>query len=156
MFTPPVIIGIDPGTTRIGYALLTGSKQHPTILDYGIIDTSDHDDPVIKLAKIYDDLTDLILEHHPTIAMVESLYFATNAKTAIAVAEARGVILLALKKHNLDIKSITPLQVKQQLTGYGKATKKQVQQTITRFLKLDTIPTPDDAADALAIAYLGL
>ena len=151
-----MIVGIDPGSSTIGYAFLDGNKRNPIIGDYGVIITDKHLSLSAKLVQLAEDLEHLIVAHKPQRAVVEELFFATNAKTAISVAQARGVILYILEKHQIPHTKYTPLQVKQAITGYGKATKKQIQQIVTKLLKLESIPKPDDAADALALAWIEL
>ena len=151
-----MMLGIDPGSSTIGYAFLSGSKQHSIVGDYGVILTNKDSTPSQKLVQLAQDLEQLIQTHKPTGAVVEELFFSTNVKTGIGVAQARGVILYILEKNQIPHTELTPLQIKQTITGYGKATKKQIQETITKLLKLQSIPKPDDAADALALAWTGL
>lgn len=151
-----MILGIDPGSTTIGYAFLSGTKQIPAIHDYGVILTSKDATISEKLVQLGTDLQELIDLHKPTKAVVEDLFFATNVTTAVIVAQSRGVILYILEKNGIPHSKFTPLQVKQSVTGYGKANKRQVQEIITKLLKLKEIPKPDDAADALALAWIVL
>jgi crossover junction endodeoxyribonuclease RuvC len=151
-----MILGIDPGSSTIGYAFLSGNKRSTIVGDYGVILTNKEYTPSQKLVQLAEDLESLILTHKPDSAVVEELFFSTNVKTGIGVAQARGVILYILERNNVPHIKLTPLQVKQTITGYGKATKKQIQQIVTKLLKLDSIPKPDDAADALALAWIGL
>jgi crossover junction endodeoxyribonuclease RuvC len=151
-----MILGIDPGSSTIGYAFLDGNKRSVQILDYGVILTDKLATQGGKLVQLADDLQQLITQHKPGHAVVEELFFANNAKTVMGVAQSRGVIIYILEKNSIPYTTYTPLQVKQAITGYGKATKKQIQQIITKLLKLDEIPKPDDAADALAMAWIGL
>lgn len=147
-----IILGIDPGTATTGFGLIKKEGQKFSMLDYGCIltpaKTALHD----RLETIFEELSELIEKYQPDHLAVEELFFATNAKTAISVAQARGVILLSGKKKNISIFEYTPLEVKMALTGYGKADKKQIQQMVKTILSLREIPKPDDAADALAIA----
>lgn len=147
------ILGIDPGLATTGWAILDfDTDSNPTIVDYGCILTEKGLTVSQRLSEIYDDLNELIKVHNPDYAGIETLLFCNNAKTAIAVGEARGVVLLSLEKHAIPIREFTPLQVKNSITGYGKADKKQVQENVRIICGLKEIPKPDDAADAIAIA----
>lgn len=146
------ILGIDPGTAIIGIGLIEYKNKKPEILSYGCITTDKRLSSADRLKKLYKELAGIIDEHSPDIVAVENLFFFKNQKTAISVSQARGVILLAAAQRNIKIKEFTPLQVKQALTGYGRAEKKQIQQMVKTVLNLKEIPRPDDAADALAIA----
>ncbi len=147
-----LILGIDPGLAIVGYSLLEKRDHHYLVGDYGVITTSTESSNTERLQHIYSCLLDYIKKHKPDVMAVEELYFSKNVKTAIRVGQARGVILLAGAQANLPIAEYTPLQVKQAVVGYGRAEKNQVQQMVKILLKLDEIPTPDDAADALAVA----
>ena len=150
-----LILGIDPGTTAIGYGLIeneTGRTSRQSIVDFGCLKTSPKDSTALRLDDLHKQLTSLIKKYRPDAIAVEELFFFTNLKTAIKVSQARGVILLAAQQNKLIIYEYTPLQVKQAITGYGLAQKKQIQQMVKAILGLDEIPKPDDAADALAIA----
>jgi crossover junction endodeoxyribonuclease RuvC len=153
-----MIIGIDPGVNIVGYGVVTGTKSKPQIVDYGILHTDQRSrsEGHLRLLEIGLDLTQIIQKYKPTKAVVEDLFFFKNAKTVIQVAQSRGVILYILSQNNVEVVSQTPLQVKQTLTGYGRATKKQIQEMVKRIYSLDEIPKPDDAADALALAWMGL
>jgi crossover junction endodeoxyribonuclease RuvC len=146
------ILGIDPGYAIVGYGAIEsgGSRYRP--LAYGAILTEAGDPFEKRLEIIYDDLTQILTRWTPAAAAIERLYFHTNQKTVIEVAEARGTILLALKKADVPFYEYTPLQVKTAVTGYGHADKKQVMEMTRRLLRLKELPRPDDAADALAIA----
>ncbi len=147
------VLGIDPGLATTGWAVLDfDTDSNPNIVDYGCILTEKGLTVSQRLSEIYDDLNELIESHNPDYAGIETLLFCNNAKTAIAVGEARGVILLSLEKHAIPIREFTPLQVKNSITGYGKADKKQVQENVRMICGLKKIPKPDDAADAIAIA----
>ncbi|MGF6906885.1 crossover junction endodeoxyribonuclease RuvC [Fusobacterium sp. PH5-44] len=146
------IIGIDPGTAIVGYGIIDGEKNKCEVVDYGCIFTEKNLPMEDRLCIIYQKLSELIEKYKPTHMAIEELFFFKNSTTVISVGQARGVIILAGKQKGLDIQGYTPLQVKMGITGYGKADKKQVQEMVKRFLKLDEIPKPDDAADALAIA----
>ncbi len=147
-----VILGIDPGYAIVGWGLVEYKNNSFSPLRYGAITTDAEMDFNERLEVIFDDLNEIIEAFKPEAMAIEKLYFATNQKTAIMVAEARGVILLSAKRKGLPIYEYTPLQVKTAVTGYGKAKKPQVMEMTRRLLKLPTVPKPDDTADALAIA----
>ncbi len=149
------IIGIDPGTATTGFAVIQKTQGELTALDYGVITTPAGLDLATRLTMIADDLDELLTQHKPELAVVEQIFFAKNQTTAFAVAQARGVVLLLLARHGVQIQELSPPEVKQAVTGYGKADKKQVQQMVKEIYQLDKIPQPDDAADALALAYAG-
>ncbi len=146
------IIGIDPGYAIVGFGILEYSKAQFQVVDYGAVTTPADMDFNSRLLEIYNDLCYILDKFKPDFLAIERLYFTSNQKTAIDVAQARGIVLLAARQRNIDIFEYTPLQVKQSVTGYGKAVKKQVQEMTTRILRLSEIPKPDDTADALAIA----
>lgn len=146
------IIGIDPGTGILGFGVIDFVRGNMTLVDAGVIRTPVHENDAVRLLTIYDELTEIIKECAPDELSVEKLFFTTNITTAMTVAQARGVVLLAAMQQELTIAEYTPLQIKQSLTGYGKAEKKQVQEMVRAILKLKEIPKPDDAADALAAA----
>ncbi|MBU1327433.1 crossover junction endodeoxyribonuclease RuvC [Patescibacteria group bacterium] len=146
------IFGIDPGTARVGWACITCEKTDIRVLSYGCITTNPPDTQEKRLWLIYHTILELLKRFKPAIVSVEDLFFATNATTAIAVGQSRGVILLAASESGLPVVSYTPLAVKRTITGSGTAQKVQMQRMVARILKLKEIPKPDDAADALAIA----
>lgn len=146
------ILGIDPGTATIGWGIIEIVRGKSQALGYGHISTPKEHTPEARLQELRDDLEAIILKFHPDEAAVEKLFFFNNQKTAIAVAEARGVILLTLIDKKVKIFGYTPLQVKQALTNYGRADKPQMQLMVKTLLKLPALPKPDDVADALAIA----
>lgn len=146
------VIGIDPGTGILGFGVIEFVGTKFTMITAGVIRTPAHTPLDDRLLEIYDGLREIIIETEPQIMSVEKLFFARNVTTAMSVSHARGVAILAGKKSNLIIGEYTPLQIKQTLTGYGKADKKQVQELVRMQLGLKTIPKPDDAADALAAA----
>lgn len=146
------IIGIDPGYAIVGFGVVDQERGNFTVVDYGAITTNADTEFSQRLVEIYDDLCYILDKHKPDFMAVERLFFTTNQKTAIDVAEARGIILLAARQRNVGIFEYTPLQVKQSVTGYGKAVKNQVQEMTKNILRLPDIPKPDDTADALAIA----
>ena len=146
------IIGIDPGYAIVGYGIVEYSRGNFTTVEYGAITTKPETPFNERLCEIYTDLGSGLDRHRPESMAVERLFFTTNAKTAIDVAEARGVIILSAVQRKIGVYEYTPLQVKQSVTGYGKAVKKQVQEMTKSILSLKSIPKPDDTADALAIA----
>ena len=147
-----IILGIDPGYAIVGYGILEYSNNHFTIIHYGAVTTPAGMQFNRRLQIIYDELDVLISKYKPEVMAIEKLFYNTNAKTVIDVAQARGVIVLAAQKHGLEIAEYTPLQVKQSVVGYGRAEKKQVQEMMRMMLKLEKVPKPDDTADALAMA----
>jgi crossover junction endodeoxyribonuclease RuvC len=149
------IIGIDPGTGILGFGVIDVVKGQPVLVDAGVIRTPVHEDDAVRLLTIFEELTDIIAQNKPSVMSVEKLFFARNVTTAMTVAQARGVVLLAGKQAGLTIREYTPLQIKQSITGYGNADKKQMQEMVRVILKLKRVPKPDDAADALAAAITG-
>ncbi len=149
-------LGIDPGTAICGYGFVeqVGSRLVPR--EYGAIVTSPKMRMQDRLLKLYDELDGIIKEYKPDVMGVEQLFFNRNVTTAIPVGQARGIVLLAAAKNNLELVERTPLQVKQAMTGYGKATKQQIIFMVTKLLNLPKPPHPDDTADALAIAICTL
>ena len=147
-----LVLGIDPGTAITGYGLVKGEGDDLTLVAYGTITTSSDWPLPERLQRIYQELTALIEDQQPTAAAVEELFFSKNVRTALSVGQARGVALLAAANAGLPIHEYTPLQVKQAIAGYGRATKDQVQQMVKMLLALDCVPQPDDAADAIAVA----
>jgi crossover junction endodeoxyribonuclease RuvC len=146
------ILGIDPGTGILGFGVIDYEKGKLALVDAGVIRTLPHEDDAVRLLTIYDELTDIIIQTKPDAMSVEKLFFARNVTTAMTVAQARGVVLLCGKQSGLAIHEYTPMQIKQALTGYGRAEKKQIQEMVRVILQLKEIPKPDDAADALAAA----
>ena len=147
-----IILGIDPGTSTTGFGVIDYKKRKLTCLDYGVIETSPKQDMGERLKQLNFDLNEIIKKYKPEMAAVESLFFFKNLKTAMPVSQARGVIIFTLAKKNIPMVEFAPQQAKISVTGYGKATKNQVQKMVKNILNLDKIPKPDDAADALAIA----
>lgn len=147
-----LVLGIDPGTARMGYGLVlkNGTSYQP--LGYGIIELSKETTQVERLERIYTGVQELIERYGPQYVAVEELFFFKNHTTVISVAQARGVILLAARQAGLPVFECTPLQVKQGLTGYGRADKAQVAGMVKVLLNLSKIPKPDDITDALAVA----
>jgi crossover junction endodeoxyribonuclease RuvC len=151
-----LILGIDPGTAITGYGLVMGEGDDLTLVAYGAITTSSDWPLPERLQRIYRELTALIEDRQPTAVAVEELFFSKNVRTALSVGQARGVALLAAANAGLPIHEYTPLQVKQAIAGYGRATKDQVQRMVRMLLGLDSVPQPDDAADAIAVAICHL
>lgn len=153
------ILGLDPGLAILGFGVVEGDRDRPASLteppvaslDFGIIETPKHTAVGDRLCTIYDDLHTLINQVQPDLVAIEKLFFYRMGNT-ILVAQARGVIMLVLAQHQLPFVEFTPAQIKQALTGYGNAEKFAVQEAVARELKLEKIPKPDDAADALAVA----
>lgn len=150
--SPMRIIGIDPGTGILGFGVIDVKNRQTKLVAAGVITTPAHTPLDERLEEIFDGLTDIIAETKPTVMSIEKLFFARNVTTAMSVSHARGVAMLAGRKARLEIAEYTPLQIKQTLTGYGKADKKQVQEMVRVQLKLTETPKPDDCADALAAA----
>jgi crossover junction endodeoxyribonuclease RuvC len=146
------VLGIDPGTGILGFGVIDIEKGKPRLVDAGVIRTPVHEDDAVRLQTIFEELTDIIVATKPTIMSVEKLFFARNVTTAMTVAQARGVVLLCGKQAGMDIFEYTPMQIKMAVTGYGKAEKKQIQEMVRVILELETVPKPDDCADALAAA----
>ena len=146
------ILGIDPGIAIVGFGVVDKNGNRYSTVEYGAITTPAHTPLENRLKTIYDEMTLLFANFRPDAISVEELFFNSNAKTAIAVGQARGVIILSAVENGVPIYEYTPLQVKQALTGYGRASKMQIQQMMRTMLGLSEIPKPDDVADALAIA----
>lgn len=148
-----VILGIDPGLATIGFGVIDAKNSFDLkMIDYGVIETPKNDTLPTRLKKIYDSVVYLIKKFKPDAVAIEELFFTNNIKTGITVAEARGVCVLAAKENCDNIFEYTPLQIKQALTGQGRAEKEQVEFMVMQMLNLRCIPKPDDAADALAVA----
>lgn len=146
------ILGIDPGTGILGFGIIEVERGQSKLVDGGVIRTPVKEDDAVRLLTIYDELTEIIKQNKPDVMSVEKLFFARNVTTAMTVSQARGVVLLCAKQAGLPIYEYTPMQIKQAITGYGKADKKQMQEMVRVILQLKEIPKPDDAADALAAA----
>lgn len=146
------IMGIDPGIAIVGFGFIDklGSKLTP--VQYGCITTEAHTDPGLRLKQVYDSAVQLLETYKPDAVAIEQLFFNRNVTTAFTVGQARGVLILAAVQRGVPVAEYTPMQVKQAIVGYGKAEKKQVQEMVRMFLKLPSIPKPDDVADALAVA----
>lgn len=146
------IIGIDPGTGILGFGVIECTKNKISLVDGGVIKTPVKEDDAVRLETIFDELSDIIAQTKPVEMAVEKLFFAQNVTTAMTVAQARGVVLLCGRQAGLKIAEYTPLQIKQALTSYGRAEKKQMQEMVRSLLGLKEVPQPDDCADALAAA----
>ena len=147
-----IILGIDPGTAAIGYGIVERSGSRLRAVDYGCLTTSADRSMPERLLEIHQLVDELIALHQPSIVAVERLFFSKNAQTAIAVGQARGVVLLAAAQHAKPVRDATPNEVKSAIAGYGAADKEQVQRMVQLVLGMSELPRPDDAADALAIA----
>jgi crossover junction endodeoxyribonuclease RuvC len=146
------IIGIDPGTGILGFGVIDTERGKAKLVDGGVIRTPANQDDAIRLQTIFDELTEVIKTTKPSHMAVEKLFFAQNVTTAMTVAQARGVVLLCGRQAGLEIFEYTPLQIKQALTSYGRAEKRQIQEMVRVVLDLKEVPRPDDCADALAAA----
>ena len=142
------ILGIDPGTGICGFGVIEGKKA----LDFGVISTPPHTPLPDRLLDIYESVHEIIKLNQPDVISIEKLFFSKNITTGISVAEARGIVILVARQHNLPIYEYTPNEIKKSLTGYGSADKKQMQEMVRLHLNLEKAPQPDDAADALAAA----
>lgn len=147
-----LILGVDPGTARLGWGTVIDKNNQQIVGDYGCLETKPTDPESKRLLNLFTGFTKLLKKFHPDAVAVEDLFFFKNQKTVIKVSQARGVILVASELLSFPVFSYTPLQVKMAVTGYGRADKNQVQQMTKNILKLEFIPQPDDAADALAVA----
>lgn len=146
------ILGIDPGTGILGFGVIEVNKGQTQLVDAGVIRTPAKQPDALRLLTIFDELTEVVRQTKPDAMAVEKLFFAQNVTTAMTVSQARGVVLLIGQQAGLTIHEYTPLQIKQALTGYGRADKRQIQEMVKVILKLQEIPKPDDCADALAAA----
>ena len=147
-----IILGIDPGYAIVGYGALEYDGSKFKVIEYGAITTNSSMNMFDRLLSIHNDLNEIIERVEPDFMAIEELFFNSNQKTAINVAQARGVLLLSALNHGVKVFEYTPLQVKQAVAGYGRADKNQVQQMVKMLLGLDKVPKPDDTADAVAIA----
>lgn len=150
------VLGIDPGTATTGWAVLEEKDGEIFSLGYGHISTSPKNRAAKRLKEVSDDLKKIINKYHPQESAVEDIFFFKNVKTAVKVSQSRGAILLTLESSKVSIYEYTPLQIKQAITGYGRADKNQIQQMVKSILKLKNIPKPDDTADAIAVALCHL
>lgn len=151
-----IILGLDPGTAIVGWGVIDTGDRHDlnkaVCVAYGVLTSDKSMSDSKRLLAIAQGVKKIFQEYTPDLVGVERLFFSSNQKTVMTVSQARGVLLLVAEQEGLEVVEYTPLQVKQALTGYGRADKNQIQQMIKLLLKLETIPKPDDAADALAIA----
>ncbi|EEI83595.1 crossover junction endodeoxyribonuclease RuvC [Anaerococcus tetradius] len=147
-----IILGIDPGIAIMGYGIIEFKENKVKVLENGVVTTSSKTKTGRRLELLYDNLHQIIKEFKPDEFAIEELFFNSNVKTAITVGHARGVQVLCAQQNMLPIYEYTPLQIKQAITGYGRASKSQMQLTVTRLLNLKEMPKPDDAADALSVA----
>lgn len=147
------ILGLDPGTATVGYGLIEVKEGQPSVVTYGVLSTSPKDGSTAeRLQLVYQGLNNLLDQYQPDAAAVEELFFGRNITTAIRVGQARGVLLLALANAGIPVAEYSPPKIKEAVSGYGKASKQQVQFMVQNILALDEIPRPDDAADGLAVA----
>lgn len=144
-------LGVDPGTALLGYGVVSGADE-PTMVDFGAVETSSKESMPDRLQQLYDAFLSILDQHNPDVLAIEQLFFARNVTTALAVGQARGVILLGAAQHGLPVYEYKPNEVKLAVAGYGGAAKSQMQQMVGMALHLESIPQPDDAADALAVA----
>jgi len=150
-------LGIDPGTATTGFGLVRLDDDGSLVaVKYGVILTPRDASAPLRLEMLYNELSDLLKEYHPDTAAVEKLFFSRNVTTALAVGQARGVVMLCMQQAGIEPFEYTPNEIKQAVAGYGGAQKKQIQEMVRALLQLDSIPKPDDAADALAIAITHL
>jgi crossover junction endodeoxyribonuclease RuvC len=147
-----LVLGIDPGMAILGYGLVKQDGNSLKVIDYGVVNTPSDMDTPHRLVAIFDSVCELIDRYAPQAVAVEELFFNKNVKTALAIGHARGVAVLAAALKGLEVYEYTPLQVKQAVVGYGRASKQQVQQMVRMLLNLPCVPKPDDAADALAVS----
>ena len=146
------ILGVDPGYAILGWGVVEYSASRYRLLGCGTIETNQDSPWPERLKSVYSGLADIISLYHPDVGAVEELFWGSNQKTAVKVGEARGAAILACANAGLRVYEHTPLQVKQALTGYGRAEKHQVQEMVRKILGLERVPSPDDAADAIAVA----
>lgn len=151
-----LVLGIDPGVATTGYGVVRDTTNGILLVEYGVVTTPPNLVLAQRLLLLHQELEKIIQLHRPESAAVEKLFFQKNVTTAIAVGQARGVTLLTMAENQIEVSEYTPLEVKQAVAGYGAADKKQVQYMVKAILNMEAIPTPDDAADALAIAICHL
>ncbi|MGA7671148.1 MAG: crossover junction endodeoxyribonuclease RuvC [Nitrolancea sp.] len=146
-----VVVGFDPGTARLGFGVLEGDDA-PAPLDYGVIETAAGEPMAERLKQLYEHVGEILRTYHPSVCAIEQLFFSRNVTTALSVGQARGIVMLAAAQAGIQVVEYTPAEVKQAVSGYGKADKAQMQEMVRLILGLQEIPYPDDAADALAVA----
>lgn len=144
-------LGIDPGTARLGYGIIQG-RISPVLVDAGVIETWPDQDMPKRLVTLHRSVEELIKEFRPDVLAIEKLFFSRNVTTALSVGQARGVVLLAAAQAHVAVSEYSPSEIKHAIAGYGKADKNQMQEMVRMILNLPTVPQPDDAADALAVA----
>jgi crossover junction endodeoxyribonuclease RuvC len=150
-----VVVGFDPGTARLGYGVVAGTDE-PQAIDFGVLETSSSEPMAVRLKQLYDGVCDILRRYHPPVCAIEQLFFSRNVTTALSVGQARGIVMLAAAQSQISVEEYTPAEVKQAVSGYGKADKSQMQEMVRLILGLPEIPYPDDAADALAVALCHL
>ncbi len=146
-----VTVGFDPGTARLGYGVISGDDE-PTPIDFGVIETASSEPMSERLKQLYDAVGEILRTYSPRVCAIEQLFFSRNVTTALSVGQARGIVMLAAAQAGIPVVEYTPAEVKQAVSGYGKAGKTQMQEMVRLILGLQEIPYPDDAADALAVA----
>lgn len=146
-----ITLGVDPGTALLGFGLVRGDDD-VELIDFGVVSTTKAQAMPERLVRVYEVIWELIRAHAPDVLAIEQLFFARNVTTALAVGQARGVVLLAAAQHGMPVVEYKPSEVKQAVSGYGNADKAQMQEMVRIQLGMDAIPRPDDAADALAVA----
>lgn len=146
-----VIAGFDPGTARLGFGVIQGD-ENPVPLDYGVIETAAHQPMPVRLKELYNGVMTILRDYQPDVCAIEQLFFSRNVTTALSVGQARGIVMLAAAQSAVPVVEYTPAEVKQSVSGYGKADKSQMQEMVRIILGLHEAPWPDDAADALAVA----
>jgi len=154
-----IVLGIDPGTATTGYGVVKGdgaSMATVSLIECGVINTRPRDALPARLREIYESVVELIERHKPDMLSVEDVFYAKNVRTTVVLGHARGVVLLAGSRANLEIREIPPAEIKKAIVGTGAATKEQVQFMVTRLLRLKSAPQPNDAADGIAAAIAGL
>ncbi len=149
------VLGFDPGYGRLGFGVVRIVKANATYVSCGVLTTRPEDSPSHRLCELAQDVRTLLVRYQPQEIIIESLFFGKNTTTALRVAEVRGILLLLAAEAHIPLYEVKPVEVKMALTGYGAAKKRAMQEMITRILGLPTVPNPDDAADALAIAWVG-
>ncbi|MCC7304396.1 crossover junction endodeoxyribonuclease RuvC [bacterium] len=151
-----IILGLDPGIDRLGWAFIKDSEEGIELIHYGLITTDKTKDSTHRLGEIAVDLEQLITTHHPDIIYIEKLYFSVNVKTAMTVAEVRGVLKVGAALQNIELRELHPMQLKKRILGTGKGTKKEMQSAMKSLFKIEGTFKTDDVADAIAIAYIGI
>jgi crossover junction endodeoxyribonuclease RuvC len=146
-----IVVGFDPGTARLGFGVIEGDDK-PVPIDYGVIETASTDLMPDRLKQLYDGVVGILQKYRPDVCAIEQLFFSRNVTTALAVGQARGIVMLAAAQASIRVVEYTPAEVKQAVSGYGKADKSQMQEMVRLILGLHVAPWPDDAADALAVA----